>query len=340
MRALGGERTERVEERDADGVRIRRRPFGVLEDERQRERSSLRRGESSERLVEHGLQEVADAGERQRRLALGRACQEDAERPVAPPRRPRPPEGGLSDSGLAFEDERRRSVGDAGDEITDGRELGVPADDAVGHASDRTPAHDAATRPHAAAARYSARWDTRSSASPRSSGSLAGRHPPDDRAAVGLDDAVAREHLALPARHRGKRHPDPAQEEVFVVLEGALTVDLGEPPERHELERGSVLVVQPGTILQLRNAGDEELVLFIYGAPPVTGQAEFFHSVPCRRELGGGRGRATLARSNASSPSRASTRTVSPSANRPSSSSSASGFSSSRWIARFSGRAP
>ena len=33
-------------------------------------------------------------------------------------------------------------------------------------------------------------------------------------------------------------------------------------------------------------------------------------------------------------------RTVSPSANRPSSSSSASGFSTSRWIARFSGRAP
>jgi hypothetical protein len=34
-----------------------------------------------------------------------------------------------------------------------------------------------------------------------------------------------------------------------------------------------------GTILQLRNAGDEDLVLFIYGAPPVTGQAEFFPDV-------------------------------------------------------------
>jgi mannose-6-phosphate isomerase-like protein (cupin superfamily) len=79
---------------------------------------------------------------------------------------------------------------------------------------------------------------------------------------------------------RGKRHADLAQEEVFVVLEGTLTVDLGEPPERHELSRGSVLVVQPGTILQLRNAGLEELVLFIYGAPPVTGQAEFFPDVP------------------------------------------------------------
>ena len=83
-----------------------------------------------------------------------------------------------------------------------------------------------------------------------------------------------------PPGARGKRHADHGQEEVFVVLDGALTVDLGEPPERHELVRGSVLVVQPGTILQLRNAGDEELVLFIYGAPPVTGQAEFFDDVP------------------------------------------------------------
>jgi quercetin dioxygenase-like cupin family protein len=62
-------------------------------------------------------------------------------------------------------------------------------------------------------------------------------------------------------------------------MEGALTVDLGEPPERHELARGSVLVAQPGTILQLRNAGALELVLFIYGAPPVAEGADFFPDV-------------------------------------------------------------
>ena len=83
-----------------------------------------------------------------------------------------------------------------------------------------------------------------------------------------------------PPGARGKRHADKVQEEVFVVVDGTLTVDLGEPPERHELERGSVLVVQPGTILQLRNAGDEELVLFIYGAPPVSEGADFFDDVP------------------------------------------------------------
>jgi len=41
-----------------------------------------------------------------------------------------------------------------------------------------------------------------------------------------------------------------------------------------------VLVVQPGTILQLRNAGDEELVLFVYGAPPEQAGADFFDDVP------------------------------------------------------------
>ena len=83
-----------------------------------------------------------------------------------------------------------------------------------------------------------------------------------------------------PPGARGKRHADRVQEEVFVVVEGTLTVDLGEPPERHVLERGSVLVVQPETILQLRNAGDDELVLFIYGAPPEQGGADFFEDVP------------------------------------------------------------
>ena len=83
-----------------------------------------------------------------------------------------------------------------------------------------------------------------------------------------------------PPGARGKRHADHVQEEVFVVLDGTLTVDLGEPPERHELERGSVLVVQPETPLQLRNTGTEELVLYIYGAPPVSGGADFLDDVP------------------------------------------------------------
>ncbi len=103
------------------------------------------------------------------------------------------------------------------------------------------------------------------------------------RTIASLSDALTQSRANIwryPPGARGKRHADSAQEEVFVVLDGTLTVDLGDPPERHELGRGSVVVVEMGTALQLRNAGDEELVLFIYGAPPVTGQAEFFEPVP------------------------------------------------------------
>jgi quercetin dioxygenase-like cupin family protein len=98
-----------------------------------------------------------------------------------------------------------------------------------------------------------------------------------------LSDAMAQSRANLwryPPGARGRRHADKVQEEVFVVLDGTLTVDLGEPPERHVLEKGSAVVVEPGTILQLRNASEEELVLFIYGAPPVSGGADFFDDVP------------------------------------------------------------
>jgi mannose-6-phosphate isomerase-like protein (cupin superfamily) len=105
----------------------------------------------------------------------------------------------------------------------------------------------------------------------------------DPRSVARLSDALTQSRANLwryPPGARGRRHADHAQEEVFVVLDGTLTVDLGDPPERHEIARGGVLVVQTGTALQLRNAGDEELLLFIYGAPPVTGQAEFFTDIP------------------------------------------------------------
>jgi len=105
----------------------------------------------------------------------------------------------------------------------------------------------------------------------------------DPRTIARLSDSMTQSRANIwryPPGARGKRHADHAQEEVFVVLDGTLTVDLGEPPERHEIPRGGALVVSPGTILQLRNAGQEELVLFIYGAPPEQGGAEFFESVP------------------------------------------------------------
>jgi mannose-6-phosphate isomerase-like protein (cupin superfamily) len=51
---------------------------------------------------------------------------------------------------------------------------------------------------------------------------------------------------------------------------------LGEPAERFDVGPGSVVAVEPGTPLQARNETDEELVLYIYGAPPEQAGADFF----------------------------------------------------------------
>jgi mannose-6-phosphate isomerase-like protein (cupin superfamily) len=111
---------------------------------------------------------------------------------------------------------------------------------------------------------------------------FAPRGDDDPRSIAGLSDAMTKSRANIwryPPGSKGRRHADPIQEEVFVVLEGTLTIDLGEPPERHEVPRGGMVVVQPGTPLQLRNIGDEELRLFIYGAPPERSAADYLPSV-------------------------------------------------------------
>ena len=109
------------------------------------------------------------------------------------------------------------------------------------------------------------------------------RSETDPRSSAALSEALSESRANVwryPPGAQGRRHRDLGQEEVFVVLSGTLTIDLGEPPERHEVPRGGVVVVERGTIVQLRNAREDELVLFIYGAPPETGKAEFFDAVP------------------------------------------------------------
>jgi mannose-6-phosphate isomerase-like protein (cupin superfamily) len=110
------------------------------------------------------------------------------------------------------------------------------------------------------------------------------RREGDPRLAAGLSQALASSRANLfryPPGAVGRRHIDAVQEEVFVVLAGTLTTDMGDgdEPERHELAPGSVLVVQPGTALQLSNRHDEELRLFIYGAPPERGETTFLEQV-------------------------------------------------------------
>jgi len=70
---------------------------------------------------------------------------------------------------------------------------------------------------------------------------------------------------------RGRRHVHSQQEETFVVLAGSLTMHLGEPPERHVIPVGGIVHVAPGTPLQTVNEGDEDLVVYAYGAPPDEG---------------------------------------------------------------------
>jgi mannose-6-phosphate isomerase-like protein (cupin superfamily) len=79
-----------------------------------------------------------------------------------------------------------------------------------------------------------------------------------------------------PPHTKGRRHADHAQEEVFVVMSGTLTMLLGDPAERVDVGPQGVVAVEPMTPLQIRNETDGELVLFIYGAPPVDEGADFF----------------------------------------------------------------
>jgi len=77
---------------------------------------------------------------------------------------------------------------------------------------------------------------------------------------------------------KGRRHKDMLQEETFVVIRGTLSMYLGEPPERHDVEPGGVVHVEPATPLQIVNHGSEDLLLYAYGAPPERGHAEFLDS--------------------------------------------------------------
>ena len=79
----------------------------------------------------------------------------------------------------------------------------------------------------------------------------------------------------VPPGARGRRHAERVQEELFAVLDGTATLALGDPAERVELPAGSMVVVEPGTPLQVLNESDAEMTILIVGAPPVTGEADY-----------------------------------------------------------------
>jgi mannose-6-phosphate isomerase-like protein (cupin superfamily) len=83
-----------------------------------------------------------------------------------------------------------------------------------------------------------------------------------------------------PPHTRGRRHLDPDQEEVFLPVRGTLTLLVEDPPQRVDVEPGGLVTVHRGTPLQARNETDEEILFFVYGAPPVSGNAQFLDDVP------------------------------------------------------------
>ncbi len=77
----------------------------------------------------------------------------------------------------------------------------------------------------------------------------------------------------------GRRHRHPSQEETFVVLEGTLTMYLGEPPQRVDVPRGGFVHVDASTPLQTVNHATEDLLLYVYGYPPENEHAEILNPV-------------------------------------------------------------
>jgi mannose-6-phosphate isomerase-like protein (cupin superfamily) len=104
------------------------------------------------------------------------------------------------------------------------------------------------------------------------------RRAADITTAAGLKQSRGRV-WRYPPGTRGRRHADRVQEEVFVVITGTLTMLLGEPPDRIDVGPQSVVAVEPGTPLQVRNESEELLVLYIYGAPAEQEGADFFDDV-------------------------------------------------------------
>jgi len=105
------------------------------------------------------------------------------------------------------------------------------------------------------------------------------------RLAASLTDALGLESSRAtvwryPPGARGRRHREEAQEEVFVVLEGRITLAIGEPAEVIAIDALGFARLATGTEIQVRNESDAEALLLIWGAPPVTGQGELLDDLP------------------------------------------------------------
>jgi quercetin dioxygenase-like cupin family protein len=90
---------------------------------------------------------------------------------------------------------------------------------------------------------------------------------------LGLERSRAR-LWRYPPGASGVPHVEREQEEVFLVLDGTLTLLLGDPARAEMLPAGAVAAVRPGTPIHVRNVGDTEATFLAYGAPPVADAAD------------------------------------------------------------------
>ena len=58
-----------------------------------------------------------------------------------------------------------------------------------------------------------------------------------------------------------------------------LSMYVGEPPVRHDVPRGGLIHIAPGTPLQSVNHGQDELLVYAYGTPPEHEHAEILDPV-------------------------------------------------------------
>ena len=63
-----------------------------------------------------------------------------------------------------------------------------------------------------------------------------------------------------------------------MVLEGTLTMYVGEPPERVDVSRGGVIHIDAKTPLQSANHESEDLLVYAHGYPPESEHAEILAS--------------------------------------------------------------
>jgi uncharacterized cupin superfamily protein len=90
------------------------------------------------------------------------------------------------------------------------------------------------------------------------------------RAELGVD-SFGLNHLRLAPGQRGRIHRHERQEEVYLVLEGTLTLQVED--ETRELAKGELARVAPDLRRQLSNRGDQPLhLLAIGGAQPHEGR--------------------------------------------------------------------